>query len=154
MGLRSLRERALQTILYEACGFLVALPFYVAATDGTVAEGMGLVVVLWVTVLCWTPLHNTLWDWVEWRWVGRIASDRPQRVRILHALSSEVSSILATVPILMLWGGLSMQQAVALEVALLLVYMVYAWLFHMVYDWWRPVQRPARPFLAMRGAVG
>jgi uncharacterized membrane protein len=140
MSLRSPRERALQTILYEACGFLIATPFYMLATGTGAAEGAGLVIGMSVAVMLWTPLHNTAWDWAEWRLARRAASDRPQLLRVVHALSAEASSVLVTLPILMRWGGLTLHQAVALEAGLILLYAAYAWVFHRVYDWWRPVR--------------
>jgi uncharacterized membrane protein len=139
MALRSPRERALQTILYEACGFLLATPFYMLATGSHAAEGAGLVVAMSAAVMLWTPLHNTLWDWAEWRLARRSASDRPQALRVVHALSTKASSVLVTVPILLVWGGLTFRQAITLEVAPTLFYAAYAWVFHMVYDRWRPV---------------
>ena len=149
MALRSLRERTIQTLSYEAGGFLLAMPLY-ALIVGHDASSSTLVVVA-VAIACgiWSPIHNTAFDWVEWRITGRVASDRPHRMRFLHAASHEVTSIVVTTPIIMIAGGHSFLHALMVDIGLTLLYSAYAYFFHIIYDWMRPVKtlrrwKPAR----------
>jgi uncharacterized membrane protein len=72
---------------------------------------------------------------------GRVASDRPHRWRMVHAVSHEASTVVVTLPILIWLGGFSFWQALAVDLGLTLIYMVYAYGFHLVYDRLRPVGR-------------
>lgn len=139
MSLRSPRERALQTIAYEVGGLILAIPLYLVYTGGGTGEGALVMAALSVAVLIWSPLHNTAWDWLEWRRVRRLASDRPQRWRALHAVSHEATTVAVTLPILVWLGGHGWLEALVLDLALTLLYAGYAYVFHNVYDRLRPV---------------
>lgn len=93
MARRSLRERVIQTLAYEAGGLALAAPLYWLVFGGEAAESVGLVAAVSVAVLAWTPIHNKAVDWLEWRCARRLASDRPARLRALHALSHETTAM-------------------------------------------------------------
>jgi uncharacterized membrane protein len=140
MTLRTARERVIQTLAYEAGGLAVATPLY-ALAFGTEADESALVLAaVSVAMMIWSPIHNTLFDLVEWQMVRRIASDRPHAQRVLHALSHEVTAASVTVPILMLLGDLGFVEALLADIGLSVVYMLYAYLFHCFYDRLRPIQ--------------
>ncbi|MEO1677596.1 MAG: PACE efflux transporter [Pseudomonadota bacterium] len=145
MALRSLSERIVQTVLYEIGGLLLAAPLYSLIFGAGAAQSVLLMVVLSVLFLIWQPLHNSLFDRLEWRFARRVASDRPPALRIVHALSLEVTSIIVTLPAIMLIGGHGLWEAVALDLGLSALYAAYAFVFHLAYDRWRPVAgRPLR----------
>jgi uncharacterized membrane protein len=141
MILRSPRERFIQTLSYEIGGWLLAVPFYVLVTNGSTLEGGLLMAAMAAAVMIWSPLHNTVFDWVDFKISGRLASDRPHRWRMLHAMSHELSTMVVTLPILILLGGFGFWPAVAVDLGLTLVYTVYAYGFHLAYDWLRPMGR-------------
>ncbi len=98
---RTARERVLQALLFEAGGLLIAAPLYECAFGRSTTESFRLMAVLAIAVLIWTPLHNWLFDRVEHGLTGRSASARPHGVRLLHALSHDVTPIAATLPLIM-----------------------------------------------------
>jgi uncharacterized membrane protein len=141
MTLRSPRERIIQTLAFETGGLLLAVPIYVLVTNGSSAEGARLMAALSVAVMVWSPLHNTIFDWADLRLTGRLASNRPQTWRMVHAVSHEVSAVLVTAPILIGLGGFTLGQALMANLGLTLLYTVYAYGFHLIYDQLRPVGR-------------
>ncbi len=145
MAVRSAQERVLQTLCFEAGGVAVAAPAHQALFGSTAAESIGLMVALALAVALWAPLHNALFDLAEWRLARRVASDRPHGLRALHAVSHEVSSMVVSLPVLMLVGGHALWEAVALDLGLSAFYAVYAYLFHLAYDRLRPVRAAASP---------
>ena len=140
MALRSIRERAVQTLCYEAGAFLIAMPLYKLIAGQDAAQSSLLVIAVAIACMMWAPLHHIVWDWLEWRLAHRVASDRPQRLRMVHAVSHEVSSIVVTTPIIMLVGGHDFWHALMVDLGLTLLYSFYAYFFHLAYDWLRPVQ--------------
>ena len=145
MSLRSARERLLQTLAYEAGGLVLSVPLVALVGGGTAAEAFALMLTLSIAVMLWSPLHNTLFDWADLRLSGRVASDRPQRWRLVHAASHEATTVVVTLPILMWLGGLGFWAALVTDLGLTLLYTAYAYLFHLLYDRLRPVRRLVPP---------
>lgn len=139
MSLRTRRERLLQTLWFEAGGLCLCVPLYTALSGAPAPEGAVLMVVLTAAVMLWSALHNAAFDRAELHLTGRRASDRPARLRLVHALSHEVSAVAVTLPILLTLGGHSLAGALTVNAGLTLLYTFYALVFHLVYDRLRPV---------------
>lgn len=141
--LRRLRERVLQVLLFEAGGLLLVTPLVAWATGAQAGESLALLLALSVAVMAWAALYNTLFDHLEARLAGRVASARPHRLRLLHAVGLEVSSVLATCPVIVWMADLGWWPALAADIALAGVYAAYGYLYHWVFDRWRPVPQGA-----------
>jgi uncharacterized membrane protein len=141
MTLRSPRERFIQTVAFEIGGLLMSVPLYVLVTGGGAGDGAMLMATLAVAVMLWSPLHNAVFDLVDLRLTGRVASDRPHRWRMVHAISHEVTVVVVTLPIMLWLGGFTVWEALLAEIGLTLAYTIYAYGFHLVYDRLRPVGR-------------
>ncbi len=140
MTLRSPRERLIQTVSYEIGGLCLSVPLVVLFGGGTAGEAFWLMLALAAAVLIWSPIHNTVFDWLDLRLSGRLASDRPQRWRLVHAISHEATTVVVTLPILIWLGGFGIWEALLADLGLTLLYAAYAYVFHIVYDWLRPVR--------------
>lgn len=138
--LRSLKERILQTACFELGGLLLSVPVFAALTKAGEFDALLTLVAISVAVMCWAGLHNYLFDWVEFRLTQRLASDRPTSMRLVHALSHEVSAIVVSLPVLIWLSGLSWQEALLADIGLTLFYAAYAFIFYRIYDAVRPVQ--------------
>lgn len=145
MTLRSPRERLIQTIAYEVGGLCLSVPLVVLYGGGSAGEAFTLMLALSVAVMVWSPIHNTLFDWADLRLSGRLASDRPQSWRLVHAASHEATTVVVTLPILIWLGGLDFWAALLADLGLTLLYAAYAYVFHLVYDRLRPVRPTAHP---------
>ena len=139
MRLRSLRERIIQVIAFEVGAFLLAVPLYALIFEESAASSALLLTVLTAAVMVWSPIHNTLFDWVDGRLSGRLASDRLHRWRIVHAVSHEATTMFFTLPLILGMTGLGLKEALALDVGLTLFYAAYAYIFHLVFDMVRPM---------------
>jgi uncharacterized membrane protein len=145
MSMRSPRERLIQTLAYEAGGLLLSVPLVALVGGRTAGEAFVLLLALSIAVMLWSPLHNTLFDWADLRQSGRLASDRPQRWRLVHAISHEATAVVVTLPILMWLGDMGLRAALVTDLGLTLLYVAYAYVFHLVYDRLRPVRSPVQP---------
>ena len=141
MALRTLRERIIQTLCYEAGGLALAAPAYALVFGGSVTESALFIAVLAVVCMAWAAIHNTLFDLTEFRVFHRLASDRPQAWRVVHALSNDISSTLVTLPIVMWMGGFGFWAALAVDIGFTVFYAAYTYIFHIVFDWLRPMRR-------------
>jgi uncharacterized membrane protein len=149
-GLRSARERLWQTLAFEAGGLLLVTPLVALVIGTGGGESLALLMALSVAVMAWAALFNTLFDWIELRVACRVASDRPRRWRVVHALALEGSAVLVTWPLIVAMTGLGWAAALAADLGLTLMYAAWAYVFHRLYDRWRPV-RPATAADPVRG---
>ena len=139
MPLRSARERAYQTLAFEVGGLCIASPLYAATFGETAKSSVVLVAALSAAVMIWSPVHNTLFDWLDFHFTGNVASDRSHGLRLIQAASLELTSIAATLPLIMHVGGHRFLTAVSVDLGLTAVYVAYGYLFHLIYDAFRPV---------------
>jgi uncharacterized membrane protein len=139
--LRCTSERIIQTLAYECVGLVLVAPLYVAAFGSSAQESVTLLFTLSLLVMTWTPVFNSIFDWVDRRLSGRTASERPHGLRILHAVSLEVTSVAFTLPAVMLIGDYSFWEALLVDIGLTIAYAIYAYVFHFAFDKFRPVTR-------------
>lgn len=144
--LRSWTERVLQVVLFEVSALVIAVPLYGRFVGADTRESTRVLIVVSVAVLLWTGLHNSVFDRCESRLQLRSASDRPTKLRVLHAASHEVSAAFVRVPILVLLGDLPWLTALWADIGLSVVYAAFAFVFYAVYDRFRPVRQPIRHF--------
>lgn len=140
IALRSARERAIQTLWFEAIGIAVVAPLYALAAGETMQSSVVLLVALSLAVMAWSAFFNTACDRLERHWAGRCASDRPQRWRISHALLHEASAVLVTWPLIVALTDLGWRAALVADLGLTLAYAAYAYVFHLGFDRLRPVR--------------
>jgi uncharacterized membrane protein len=143
MPLRTFKERLYQTLAFELGGLVLAAPLYGLIFGQSGAQSLTLLAALSLAVMLWTPIHNTLFDLADFKRTGRSASDRPHGIRILQALSQESTVIVVTLPLVMQIGGHGFKEALLVDLGLTLFYAAYAYLFHIVFDWLRPVSMEA-----------
>lgn len=152
--LRSARERVVQTLSYEIGAVLLAAPVYQWVFGVSAGESFQLLVTLSVAVIFWLPLHCTVFDWLDSRWFGRVASDRRGFSRWFHAFTYELSTLIVTVPLIVWLGGYTWLEALWLDLGLTLFYTAYAWVFHWGFDRLRPIRAPGKPRHAARAVAG
>lgn len=139
-GLRSARERVIQTLWFEGLGLLLVAPAYAVVTGATAGESFVLIAALSLTVMLWAALYNTVFDIVERLRTGRVASDRPHGLRTLHAIGLEASSVVVTWPLVWALTPLSWWGALAADLSLAVVYAAYGYGFFWAFDRLRPVR--------------
>lgn len=137
-GIRNARERLRQTLCFEAGGLLLVAPIYALSAGARMRDSVALILVLTLLVMAWSALFNTAFDLVEHRLSGRLASQRPQWLRMLHALLHEASAVVITWPTIVAMTGLSWGAALLADIGLTVAYALYAYLFHLAYDAYRP----------------
>jgi uncharacterized membrane protein len=147
MHLRSYRERVFQVLLLEITGILIASPLYAATFDAGHAQSYKLIICLSLAATAFAPIYNHLFDVIDLRLNGRVASDRPAGLRAVHAVGQEVLVLAVTLPIVMTVTGLGLGMAMVIEMGVTAFYVAYVWLFYLVYDRLRPVSGKPSPWI-------
>ena len=144
MTIRSFKERILQTVSFEVIGIAVVSPAYAHLTGASMAHGFAMIALLSVVIMIWSPIFNTLFDLIERHRTQRLACERPQHLRIIHAGLHEITAVMITCPLLMALGGHSLATALMVNLGLTITYSIYTYVFHFTYDRLRPV-KPIAP---------
>lgn len=141
MDIRTWRERVFQTLLFEVIGVIAFTPLVAFGMGKDADHSMGLLIALSLTAVSAAGGFNHAFDWVENKRTGRIASDRPTKWRVIHAVLLECVIATATMPIIKFTMDIPWHEAAIADIALLVLYAVYGYFFHMAYDHWWPVAR-------------
>jgi len=145
-ALRSTRERVVQTLWFEGVGLLLVAPGYAWIAGVHAAGSFAMVAVVSLVVMAWAAAYNTLFDLAELRYGGRVASERPNQWRALHAIGLEASAVPLTCPVIWALTGLGWWGALLADLGLALAYAAYGYAFHWAFDRLRSVpQGPRRP---------
>ena len=139
MPLRPYRERVLQSVIFEAIGLALVIPAYAAAFGQTRAHSTLVMLAISAAVLVVSPLHNWVYDRIDWHRTGRTACRRSGLGRLCHAVSHELALMGASVPILMLLAGHTLAQTLMINLWMTLFYVAFTALFHLAWDRLRPL---------------
>jgi uncharacterized membrane protein len=142
-AIRSRRERLIQTLWFEALGIVIVSPLFAHFAGPSMGESLIVLTALSAAMMCWSALYNTAFDLIEVRCTGRVASDRPHGLRVLHTIGNEVTALIVTWPLMVALTPLAWLQALAAEIGLTLAYALYGYLFHLGFDRLRPVRADA-----------
>jgi uncharacterized membrane protein len=138
-GVRTRRERLIQTLCFEALGVLLVAPLFARAARFPADQSALVLVALSAAMLGWSALFNTVCDVVEYRLAHRLASDRPHALRVLHAAALEATATLVTWPLILALTPLGLLEALFADLGLAVAYAVYGYFFHLAFDHLRPV---------------
>lgn len=140
---RSRSERALQTLCFEGLGVVVVTPLFARMARSSADHSALVLVTLSIAVMGWSAVFNTACDLLEYRLAGRVASDRPHALRLLHAIAVEATAVIVTWPLILALTPLGALEALAADVGLAFVYALYGYGFHLAFDRLRPVRAEA-----------
>lgn len=79
----------------------------------------------------WNLVFNTYFE----RWEARqTTTGRSVKRRVLHAVSFEIGLIVMLVPLIAWWLGVSLWQALVMDLALVVFFLVYTFAFNWAFD--------------------
>ena len=143
--MRSFPDRVRHTVLFEVLGLALVIPggamlFNLPATHmGVIGVGSATVATLWNFV------YNLGFDHAMLRFIGH--TRKSLALRVLHALLFEGGLLVLLLPPMAWYLGMGLWQTFVMDLAIVVFYVVYAFLFNLAYDRIFPV--PAQPRLAV-----
>ncbi|WP_310090700.1 MULTISPECIES: PACE efflux transporter [Bosea] len=143
--MRSFPDRVRHTVMFEIIGLALVIPggamlFNLPATHmGVIGVGSATVATLWNFV------YNLGFDHAMLRFTGH--TRKSLRLRVLHALLFEGGLLVLLLPPMAWYLGMGLWETLVMDLAIVVFYVVYAFLFNLAYDRAFPV--PAQPRLAV-----
>jgi len=145
MSMRSFPDRIRHTVMFEVIGLALVIPggamlFNLPATHmGVIGIGSATVATLWNFV------YNLGFDHAMLRFAGH--TRKSLTLRVLHALLFEGGLLILLLPPMAWYLGMGLWETFLMDLAIVVFYVVYAFLFNLTYDRVFPV--PAQPRLAV-----
>jgi uncharacterized membrane protein len=129
--MQGVKRRVVYISLYEGIAIVVA-SFGLAAMSG---QGLGhsgaLAVIASVIAVAWNLAFNALFE----RWEARQAvRGRSLRRRIAHAIGFEGGLVAFLVPTFAWWLGISLFEALVMDLGLVIFFLVYTFVFNWAFD--------------------
>ncbi|WP_336810496.1 PACE efflux transporter [Bosea sp. MMO-172] len=143
--MRSFPDRVRHTMMFEIIGLALVIPggamlFNLPATHmGVIGVGSATVATLWNFV------YNLGFDHAMLRFAGH--TRKSLQLRVLHALLFEGGLLVLLLPPMAWYLGMGLWETFVMDLAIVVFYVVYAFLFNLAYDRVFPV--PVQPRLAV-----
>jgi uncharacterized membrane protein len=129
--MQGLRRRIVYVTLYEAIAIAGSTAGLAAMSGHPVGESSGLAVATSAVAVAWNLAFNHLFEaWERHQTV----KGRSVLRRICHAIGFEGGLIVALVPLIAWWFGISLWQALVMDVALMVFFLVYTFVFNWGFD--------------------
>ncbi len=137
--MRSTFDRIRQALSFEV-GLLIVTPLFAWAFDHPLGK-IGSVALVGATVATlWNYAYNLGFDHALTRWRGDVR--KTVTLRILHALSFEATLLAMLLPVFAWMLGISLIDALLMDLAFAAFYLVYTFVFTWVYDTLFPPPMP------------
>lgn len=130
--MRTTKDRIRQAISFEVIGLLLSVPLaaVVFGFDAGKTSVLGAIGATMATT--WNYLFNLMFDHGLKRWTG--STRKSLGMRFIHAISFELGLMLAFLPIIAWWMEIGLLEALLVDIAFVLFYLVYAFIFTWCYD--------------------
>lgn len=130
--MRTTRDRLRQAISFEVIGLLISVPLAAFAFGFDTGKTGVLGVVGATMATTWNYLFNLMFDHGLKRLTG--STRKSLRARLLHAVSFELGLMLAFLPIIAWWMEIDLFEALLVDIAFVVFYLLYAFIFTWCYD--------------------
>ncbi|MGV3346458.1 multidrug/biocide efflux PACE transporter [Enterobacteriaceae bacterium LUAb1] len=129
MKTRSLRERVLHAVCFEALAITIISPLAAWAMNKPLFQMGALAAMLSTVAMLWNMIYNSVFDrfWLP-------GQPRNLLVRVCHALGFEGGFILIGLPVAAWMLGTGLWQAFLLEVGFFLFFLPYTVVYNWIYD--------------------
>jgi uncharacterized membrane protein len=131
-SMRTTADRIRHAISFELIGILIATPLAAFAFHLHAGDSAVIIVGSATVAMVWNYVYNLVFDKALNRLAGTTLKSGP--VRIAHAVLFEIGLLIMLMPLIALYLGISLWQALIMDLAFALFYMVYALVFNLAYD--------------------
>ncbi|MBN7771516.1 PACE efflux transporter [Marinobacter daepoensis] len=130
--MRTPKDRVRQAILFEGMGLLLSIPLAAISFGFDLGKTSILGIVGATMATFWNYVFNLGFDHFLKRRYG--STRKSIRVRFVHAISFELGLMLAFLPVIAWWMGIGLVDALIVDIAFVVFYLVYAFIFTWCYD--------------------
>jgi uncharacterized membrane protein len=127
---RSIKERFLHALGFEVLAVAICAPLGAWLLGYSLAHMGALTLMISLIAMVWNMVFNMVFDGVQ----RRAGFSRTMTVRVVHAVLFEIGLILAVVPLAAWWLDIGLWEAFVLDIAIVLFFLPYTFVFNWTYD--------------------
>ncbi|HCB3598437.1 TPA: PACE efflux transporter [Serratia marcescens] len=129
--MQGVKRKLVYVTAYELIGMTISA-LGLALLSGHAPSSTGpLAVVITTLAVSWNFIYNSLFEWWESRQLSRT---RTLKRRILHAVGFQLTLVVYLIPLIAWWMGITLWQALLLDMALIVIIPCYTFLFNWAFD--------------------
>ncbi|HAT4498998.1 TPA: PACE efflux transporter [Serratia marcescens] len=129
--MQGVKRKLVYVTAYEIIGMAISA-LGLALLSGHAPSSTGpLAVVITTIAVSWNFIYNSLFEWWESRQASRT---RTLKRRILHAVGFQLTLVVYLIPLIAWWMGITLWQALLLDMALIVIIPCYTFLFNWAFD--------------------
>ncbi|BEM31955.1 PACE efflux transporter [Serratia sp. Lou2A] len=129
--MQGVKRKLVYVTAYEIIGMAISA-LGLALLSGHAPSSTGpLAVVITTIAVSWNFIYNYVFEWWESRQVSRT---RTLKRRILHAVGFQLTLVVYLIPLIAWWMGITLWQALLLDMALIVIIPCYTFLFNWAFD--------------------
>lgn len=129
--MQGVKRKLVYVTAYELIGMTISA-LGLALLSGHAPSSTGpLAVVIATLAVSWNFIYNYLFEWWESRQASRT---RTLKRRILHAVGFQLTLVVYLIPLIAWWMGITLWQALLLDMALIVIIPCYTFLFNWAFD--------------------
>lgn len=129
--LSPIKRRLVYVGVFELFGILFATLVLMALSGGDVQNSLPVAIIVSSAAVVWNYIYNTLFE--SWECRKQVIA-RTLKIRCMHAIGFEGGLFLFCLPVYMLWYGVGLWQAMSMQTALLIFFLVYTFVFTLLFD--------------------
>lgn len=138
--IRSGKDRLRYTLLFEVILLSILVPVGAFLLEKHVLQLGLLAVVLSLKAMLFNLVYNWIFDRFDVR-AGRIPTERSFTYRLIHVLGFEVGLVITSLPIVVWWLGVTILQALLIDISVTSFVVLYTLIFSWGYDRLFPVMQ-------------
>ncbi len=132
MSIRNTKDRIRHAISFEIIALAIFIPLS-SLIFGYEVSSMGFIGVASATIATtWNFLYNMAFDKIMLKNLGH--TRKTMRLRVFHALFFEFGLMFLLIPLIAFALNISLWAALKMDIAIVLYYLVFAFLFNIAYD--------------------
>lgn len=129
--LTPIKRRLVYVTLFEITAIILSTFVLMVLSGGDAKESLPVAVIISTAAVMWNYIYNTAFEAWEVRHQVKV---RTLIIRVVHATGFEGGLVLVCLPLYMLWYGVGIWEAISMEAALLLFFLVYTFIFTLLFD--------------------
>ncbi|MEN4217420.1 PACE efflux transporter [Serratia marcescens] len=129
--MQGVKRKLVYVTAYEIIGMAISALGLALLSDHAPSSTGPLAVVITTIAVSWNFIYNYLFEWWESRQVSRT---RTLKRRILHAVGFQLTLVVYLIPLIAWWMGITLWQALLLDMALIVIIPCYTFLFNWAFD--------------------
>lgn len=129
--MQGVKRKLVYVTAYEIIGMTISA-LGLALLSGNAPSSTGpLAVIITTIAVSWNFIYNSLFELWESRQASR---GRTLKRRILHAIGFQLTLVVYLIPLIAWWMGITLWQALLLDMALILIIPCYTFVFNWAFD--------------------